>query len=250
MSKSSSADRIERYVQEAMTEAEIADFMEELERDEALQNELHYYQQLQQSMRWNRQLEQLDRRLEEEGFFAQSEQLPRPRSYRWWWAVAAALALLIAGMLWWQSTRSPNWDSLATVEIKDIDLEAARIRGTRPLDTRSDLSGALAAIAAEDYSAAESYLQAIPAGDSTYARARLLLSYSALALEEYPRAGAYAREAYAASTQHLDRQKAEWLQLKASVGAKRPDRTLLDKIASDKKHRFSADALRLKAQLP
>lgn len=249
MDKPSPQERIERFLRNAMTKEERNEFQHELDTNSELRKEFDLFTQIKQALGWNRQLQQLDGDLEQDGFFAKFDAKPRRRRLPWWSVAAAVLALI--GAIWlWSIPSSPGWEELASVSIKDIDLEAAAGLRTLTKDDTTHLTLALAAIARRDYPEADDQLATIPQDDVAYGRAKLLLAYSALAQGNYLQARTYAQEARAVNQQLLDQQKADWLELKASIGAQTPDMQLLERLTTTATHRFSSQAQQLKEQLP
>jgi anti-sigma factor RsiW len=252
MDKPSSEERIERYLRNNMNDAERRGFEQDLETNEELRTALETMKSIKDALGWNRSLGQLDKELEQEGFFDQlaKEDQPVRKPRRMWMAIAAAVTLLlVAGLAYLFNPQTTDWNELAMVSVKEIDLEVAGMRSPEATDT-SLFSRALTALAQQDYAAASDLLQAIPDTHPEYSRIQLLRAYAALVQEDYQQVMAITQAMMADGEPSLATQKAEWLRVKASVGLQAPDRALLEQIAQNPEHRFANAAEALVADLP
>ena len=163
----------------------------------------------------------------------------------------AALLILFALAGWWYTRTSWSNEALANVSLTEMGMERSgsdrqiseQVPGSDPFNE------GISALENGQFSAAISSFSNFDADDPGYPNAQLYLAFANLELGIYQEASRNAQTAIEVSIDPALRQKAEWLLVKASLGAGNLNDALLDSIAGNNSHRFQEDAQALQKDL-
>ena len=241
-------DQVERYSMNRLNEEERQEMEKAMKEDAELQEEANFLEDLREAISMTNALEEAEATLEADGFF-NTDTPPttaKIRPMRWLrpLSIAASLLLLIFAAYNWLIIPQTDWKALSSVQLEEIEF----VPGVRQEGASSDSSlfgRAILALADGAFSEAEGLLVAVPEQDAGYARAQLLLAYSALQQGQYKQAQEYANTSRATAQRTGLQQKAEWLQVKAGLGLEQVDMILLNKMADTPGHRYQPKAKEL-----
>lgn len=254
MEKEFDYKKIEDFVNRKLTPEARKRFEAEMAKDEALAEEVRFYQDVAGMSSYMRTIREAEDNLEKKNFF---EKKTRIIPLRQTLAIAASLLLLIAIGFWWANTQYTN-DSLALAnsDISNFILDGAANqdpRGREIVAGENPLGVGINQIETQNYSEAISFFSNVPDSIATsYPSVAYYLGLSYFKTGDYSNAIMHFDNAIEKTRIASYRHKAEWLQIKAKLAAGMADNDFfdqLDTIAADDNHSYQANASKLKAKL-
>lgn len=250
---------LERYAKDEMTEEERLYFEKKMSEDESLVQDAQFYKEMANTISLKERIKSIDAALEADKFFEnleiedEAKLIAVPSSRRLGRNIlryaASLLVLFIAGSLWFANVNYSN-NQLANLDIQGLGLLEESV--TRNRDSNKDIfEEGIIAFREKNYEVAISFFENISASNESYSQSLLYLTTAQLELRDYDAAINNALQAIDVTSSTKNRQKLEWILVKAQIGNEKmaESKSLLQKIASDDNHAYQKDAQNLQEQL-
>ena len=219
----------------------------EFQADDALQDEVTFYEDFSKVVNWSASMKEAHAELQAD---LSPTATVRTMGVRRLLSLAASVLVLLSCGTFWHANNSYTNQALSSLKENKLNLyDASALRAIEAQET-STLQAVTIALEAEDFAEARSLVQAV--SEDEPADVLLLKSYIAHQLQDFGEAARIAKKVLGQKNTKLTSQKAEWLLVQAKLAQSEEGselNALVKKIVADDTHLFQKEATKLENQL-